>query len=107
MARLGSKLFEAGAGIDSNVFRPTPGAIYHTMVARSTRAGTVALIFVDAFSDEELPQGSAVVGAAGEDVVFVITYPIAGAYKGAFLRYFNTDSTAGNCTFTAGSGGES
>lgn len=101
--KLGEKAFTSTGSVDSDIY--FPDALYQTLVARPSEDGTVQVILFDRYSNDELPQGSAVAGLADEDNVFVITYPIGGAYSGVILRYTNTSAASGTCTFSAGAAG--
>lgn len=102
--KLGNKAFLSGGTVDSDVF--LPDGLYNTMVAVPTQAGTVQVIFLDKYHPTtEHAQGSAIAGSANADNAFVITFPVAGAYAGAFMRYTNTSAALGTCAFSAGTDG--
>lgn len=101
--KLGNKAFASNGAVDSEIF--LPDGLYTTLVARPTEDGTVELFLIDKYSGEALSQGTPVAGLADEDNVAVVTYPLAGAYAGAFLRYENTSAAPGTCAFSAGTEG--
>lgn len=104
MAKLGEIAFLSAGTADSEVYLARAGCVRVSIQGTPTAAGTCRVFFTDLFDGTAYAQGAgAVAGAANTPNIFVIEFPLRGTFGGVFIRYTNTDATAGTIRFSADS----
>lgn len=95
--------FALSATIDSGLYAPRNGSTKVTLTAIPTRAGTVQPFLRTPKGDKALTASPAAV-VANDLAIVTLDLSLEGLGP-VFLRYVNTDATAGMCTFAASDGG--
>lgn len=101
---LGEKAFVGNGSVDSDLFVPKRGSTVTLLNAVPDQDGTVQLFLRDR-SGNDHPQGAAVFESAGVANFIQFPGPITAAFSGCFLRYSNTNATAGVVEFSGTDGG--
>lgn len=104
--KLGSKAFTADGSVDSDGYIPRDGSIRTLLQVTADQAGTVQAVLIDAFDEttEYFRPAVAVVVTAGDPEEILFEMPLRQAYRRVFLRYTNTNTTAGTAKFSATDG---
>lgn len=100
---LGLIPFNASATIDSGLYAPRNGSQTITLTAIPTQAGTVQPFLRTPQGDKALTASPTAL-VANELGLIQLNYALGGLGT-VFVRYVNTDVTAGSCAFGATDGG--
>lgn len=95
--------FGAGATIDSDLYVPRNGCTTLTLMAVPTQAGTIMPRVRTPVGDFDLAAAATAVVANDLGIVQV-DYALSQIGT-VYVRYVNTDATAGSCSFLATDGG--